>query len=263
MKKYQIIYKDLEKLSMSKSIKWETFSPTEQELVQSYQVSRDTIRKALTLLVEEGLVKKFMALALQVINQEQINFPVSDLTSYQELMEQQGIDSQTNVISLDKIIVDSKLSEKLDSPVANKFGVLSVREWLRLYLLVDIDYLDAKLIPQLNRDIAKHSIYDYLEKSSQPQYFPCLLKKSLSIMLTEQDKILIDLGKDLHVVCIRSKVYLSNGKQFQFTESRHKLEKFKFVDYAKRHPLKEKAQLTEKVSNTLVRYFLVFTNRIC
>ena len=51
----------------------------------------------------------------------------------------------------------------------------------------------------------------------------------------DQDKILIDLGKDQHVVCVRSKVYLNNGKQFQFTESRHKLEKFKFVDYAKRH----------------------------
>ena len=41
-----------------------------------------------------------------------MNFPVSDLTSYQELIEQQGIKSQTNVISLDKIIVDTNLSEK-------------------------------------------------------------------------------------------------------------------------------------------------------
>ena len=61
---------------------------------------------------EEGLVKKIHGSGSQVINQEQINFPVSDLTSYQELIEQQGLNSQTNVISLDKIIVDSKLSER-------------------------------------------------------------------------------------------------------------------------------------------------------
>ncbi|MDG9307145.1 trehalose operon repressor, partial [Streptococcus pneumoniae] len=28
--------------------------------------------------------------------------------------------------------------------------------------------------------------------------------------------------------------YLQDGRQFQFTESRHKLEKFRFVDFAKR-----------------------------
>ena len=71
-----------------------------------------------------------MALAPQVINQEQINFPVSDLTSYQELIEQQGLNSQTNVISLDKIIVDSKLSERTGFLIADRFGVLFVKESL-------------------------------------------------------------------------------------------------------------------------------------
>ena len=56
MKKYQIIYKDLEKAIHEQKYQVGDFLPTEQELVQSYQVSRDTIRKALTLLVEEGLV---------------------------------------------------------------------------------------------------------------------------------------------------------------------------------------------------------------
>ncbi len=211
------------------------FLPTEQELVQSYQVSRDTIRKALTLLVEEGLVKKIHGSGSQVINQEQINFPVSDLTSYQELMEQQGIDSQTNVISLDKIIVDSKLSEKTGfSSSQQVWRVIRQRVVEGCASVVDIDYLDAKLIPQLNRDIAKHSIYDYLENHLNLSISHAFKEITID-NATEQDKILIDLGKDLHVVCIRSKVYLSNGKQFQFTESRHKLEKFKFVDYAKRH----------------------------
>ena len=235
MKKYQIIYKDLEKAIHEQKYQVGDFLPTEQELVQSYQVSRDTIRKALTLLVEEVVVKKIQGSGSQVINQEQINFPVSDLTSYQELMEQQGIDSQTNVISLDKIIVDSKLSEKTGfSSSQQVWRVIRQRVVEGCASVVDIDYLDAKLIPQLNRDIAKHSIYDYLENHLNLSISHAFKEITID-NATEQDKILIDLGKDLHVVCIRSKVYLSNGKQFQFTESRHKLEKFKFVDYAKRH----------------------------
>ena len=225
MKKYQIIYKDLEKAIHEQKYQVGDFLPTEQELVQSYQVSRDTIRKALTLLVEEGLVKKIHGSGSQVINQEQINFPVSDLTSYQELIEQQGIDSQTNVISLDKIIVDSKLSERT--------GFSNSRQVWRV-VRIDIDYLDASLVPQLNRSIAEYSIYDYIENQLKLSISHAFKEITID-NATDQDKILIDLGKDQHVVCVRSKVYLNNGKQFQFTESRHKLEKFKFVDYAKRH----------------------------
>ena len=202
MKKYQIIYKDLEKAIHEQKYQVGDFLPTEQELVQSYQVSRDTIRKALTLLVEEGLVKKIHGSGSQVINQEQINFPVSDLTSYQELIEQQGLNSQTNVDSCASVI--------------------------------DIDYLDASLVPQLNRSIAEYSIYDYIENQLNLSISHAFKEITID-NATDQDKILIDLGKDQHVVCVRSKVYLNNGKQFQFTESSHKLEKFKFVDYAKRH----------------------------
>ena len=168
MKKYQIIYKDLEKAIHEQKYQVGDFLPTEQELVQSYQVSRDTIRKALTLLVEEGLVKKIHGSGSQVINQEQINFPVSDLTSYQELMEQQGIDSQTNVISLDKIIVDSKLSEKTGfSSSQQVWRVIRQRVVEGCASVVDIDYLDAKLIPQLNRDIAELPPSSVIEQDEQ------------------------------------------------------------------------------------------------
>ena len=234
MKKYQIIYKDLEKAIHDQKYQVGDFLPTEQKLVQSYQVSRDTIRKALTLLVEEGLVKKIHGSGSQVINQEQINFPVSDLTSYQELIVQQGLNSQTNVISLDKIIVDSKLSERTGfSNSRQVWRVVRQRVVDSCASVIDIDYLDTSLVPQLNRNIAEHSIYDYIENQLNLSISHAFKEITID-NAPDQDKILIDLGKDQHVVCIRSKVYLTNGKQFQFTESRHKLEKFKFVDYAKR-----------------------------
>mgnify|MGYP003201056818 CR=1 FL=1 len=183
MKKYQIIYKDLEKAIHEQKYQVGDFLPTEQELVQSYQVSRDTIRKALTLLVEEGLVKKIHGSGSQVINQEQINFPVSDLTSYQELIEQQGLNSQTNVISLDKIIVDSNLSERTGfSNSRQVWRVVRQRVVDSCASVIDIDYLDASLVPQLNRSIAEYSITTTLRINSTLA-FPTPLKKSLSITL--------------------------------------------------------------------------------
>ena len=59
-------------------------------------------------------------------------------------------------------------------------------------------------------------------------------KEILISPIDNRDKILLDLGKDKHVVTVRSQVHLADGRQFQFTESRHKLDKFHFVDYAER-----------------------------
>ena len=85
-----------------------------------------------------------------------MNFPVSDLTSYQELIEQQGLKSQTNIISLDKIIVDIILSEKTGFSRSQQVWCL-IRQRIvdGCASVVDIDYLDVRLMPQLNRIIAE------------------------------------------------------------------------------------------------------------
>ena len=106
------------------------FLPTEQELVQSYQVSRDTIRKALTLLVEEGLVKKIHGSGSQVINQEQINFPVSDLTSYQELIENKALIRKPMLFLWIKSLLIQNSQKELVFLIADRSGVLFVKESL-------------------------------------------------------------------------------------------------------------------------------------
>ena len=221
---------------MSKSIKWETFSPPSKNWFNLTRLSRDTIRKALTLLVEEGLVKKIHGSGSQVINQEQINFPVSDLTSYQELIVQQGLNSQkpTLFLWIKSLLIQNSQKELVFSNSQQVWRVVRQRVVDSCASVIDIDYLDASLVPQLNRSIAEYSIFDYIENQLNLSISHAFKEITID-NATDQDKILIDLGKDQHVVCVRSKVYLNNGKQFQFTESRHKLEKFKFVDYAKRH----------------------------
>ena len=97
-----------------------------------------------------------MALVLRLLTRNKSTFLYLTLLAYQELMEQQGLDSQTNVISLDKIIVDSKLSERTGfSSSRQVWRVIRQRVVESCASVIDIDYLDASLIPQLNRSIAE------------------------------------------------------------------------------------------------------------
>ena len=127
--------------------------------------------------------------------------------------------------------------------------------------VVDIDYLDARLMPQLNRGIAENSIYDYLENQLHLSISHAFKEITID-NTTEQDKILIDIGKDHHVVCIRSKVYLNNGNQFQFTESRHKLENSN-LSIMPSVVIERKGSANRKSIGQECPILLVFTDRIC
>lgn len=236
MKKYEQIYKDLESKIAKEIYKIDDFLPTEMALSVEYQASRDTIRKALTLLTKAGLVKKRQGRGTQVIKHHQILFPISELTSYQELVTFFNMDSKTNVIAIDKLIVDNDISKLTGFQVNDIiWRVTRQRVVDGVASVLDIDYLSKKLIPTITREIAEHSLYNYLEKDLHLD-IDFALKEVTIDQVNEKDKILLDLGSDKHVVSVKSKVYLSTNEQFQFTESRHKLEKFKFVDFARRKP---------------------------
>ncbi|MGT2887909.1 trehalose operon repressor [Streptococcus didelphis] len=234
MKKYEKIFRDLEKKISKEDYKTGDFLPTEMELCKEYQVSRDTIRKALDLLTKAGLIKKKQGLGSQVIKHQQILFPVSELTSYQELVTYFNMDSKTNVIAIDKLLVDETIAQLTSFPL-NTIVWRITRQRLvdRIASVLDIDYLSKKIVPNMSREIAEKSLYAYLEQDLKLE-IDYALKEITIDQITDKDKILLDLGSDQHVVSVKSKVYLSNKQQFQFTESRHKLEKFKFVDFARR-----------------------------
>ena len=96
MKKYEQIFKLLKQDILNETYQIDDYLPSEHELVQTYKVSRDTIRKSLDLLQKAELIQKIRGQGSKVIKQAQIDFPVSNLTSYQELVQQHGINSKTN-----------------------------------------------------------------------------------------------------------------------------------------------------------------------
>lgn len=234
MKKYKQLFKQIERDILGEKYQFGDFLPSEHQLMEIYQVSRDTVRKSLALLQEEGLIEKVRGQGSKVVKQEQLDFPVSNLTSYQELVAQHQLQSKTNVISLDKITVDKKLSKTTGFPEYRLvWRIVRQRVVDNIASVLDIDYLDKSLVPDLTREIGEHSIYSYLEETLKLNI--AYARKEITIdHVSDQDQILLDIGRDQHVVSIKSQVYLADGRQFQYTESRHKLDKFRFVDFATR-----------------------------
>lgn len=52
---------------------------------------------------------------------------------------------------------------------------------------------------------------------------------------TEEDRESLDLDGFHNIVVIKNYVYLEDATLFQYTESRHRPDRFRFVDFARRH----------------------------
>ena len=233
MKKYQEIFNDLQEKILNGSYLAGVLLPTEKELQDQYQVSRDTVRKALRLLTEKGLIQKVQGRGSQVLKQELLNFPVSGLTSYKELVDSLGLNSQTRVISLDMMTVDEQTALQTGFPEGSQvWKVLRTRSIDGVVSVLDLDYLAKDCVPNLTQEIAQTSIYAYLEEDLGLDI--SYAQKEITIQAsTERERLLMD-NQDDYLVLIRSRVYLGDTRQFQYTESRHKIDKFQFVDFARR-----------------------------
>ena len=233
MKKYQEIFNDLQEKILNGSYLAGVLLPTVKELQDQYKVSRDTVRKALRLLTEKGLIQKVQGRGSQVLKQELLNFPVSGLTSYKELVDSLGLNSQTRVISLDLMTVDEQTALQTGFPEGSQvWKLLRTRSIDGIVSVLDLDYLAKDCVPNLTQEIAQTSIYAYLEEELGLDI--SYAQKEITIQAsTERERLLMD-NQDDYLVLIRSRVYLGDTRQFQYTESRHKIDKFQFVDFARR-----------------------------
>ncbi|HFI0352665.1 TPA: trehalose operon repressor [Streptococcus suis] len=233
MKKYQEIYNDLKEKIRTNEYASGSLLPTEQQFQEMYGVSRDTVRKALAILTEGGLIQKVQGRGSMVLEQEILNFPVSGLTSYKELTHSLKISTKTDVVSLDQIVVNSNLSHLTGfEPHSKVWKIVRTRSIDGKIAVVDTDYLAAELVPNMTVEIARGSIYEYLE--NQLNLDIAYAQKEITVEPTSREERELMQSQDDYLVLIKSKVYLGDTQQFQYTESKHKIDKFRFVDFARR-----------------------------
>src|SRR5699024_2900606 len=116
MNKFYEIFRDLKQKIDQKEYPAGSLLQSELNLAQMYNVSRETIRKALNLLLESGYIQKQQGKGSIVLDIQRLQFPVSGLTSFKELQEGQQIDSQTIVIKNKTEKIPRYLAEQFHLP---------------------------------------------------------------------------------------------------------------------------------------------------
>lgn len=233
LSKYLQIYEDLKQKIEKKEIPSHTFLPSENELMTLYHSSRDTIRKSLSLLQQNGYIHTSKGKGSLVLDHKKIAFPVAGLTSFKELSHTLPGDVMTIVHCFEKIPVTTYLKKELYMQKGDVYHIERIRDIDGEKIILDIDYINAQVIPHLTKEIVQDSIYEYIENDLGLKV--SFAKKEITVIqASDQEKELLDMdGFDL-LVCVKSYTYLEDATLFQYTESKHRPDKFRFVEFARR-----------------------------
>lgn len=232
--KYVSIYEQLASKIESKEIMPGDYLPSEKELMSIYDASRDTIRKSLVMLKQAGYIQKAKGKGSIVIDIHQFEFPISGITSFKEISQSISGEVSTEVVCFEIMNADDNLSRKLNINLGDKiYYIERVRKVDGEAIILDIDVINAGIIPGLTKEIAQDSIYDYIE--NELGLTISFAKKEISVQtINNLDKMFIDLrGFDMMAV-VESYTYLDDASLFQYTISRHRPDRFRFREFARR-----------------------------
>ena len=221
MNKYKEVYQSIKELIKSEEIKPGNYLKKEADLANDYSCSVLTVRKALSMLENEGYIQKIKGKRSFVLEKGDLkNISLTSIQTFQELNKIKNIDVKTNLISLYIVQGMKELMEKFHvSKEADFYKVVRTYSLNGKVVQLATSYFDRRIVPFLSEEIAKKSIYEYLE----------------NIELNEKtEKGYINLENIDRVVVIDTHAYLSNGNLFQYETITYHPDEFTFTAIAKR-----------------------------
>lgn len=235
---YEDIYKDLKQKIENNTFQYQELLPSENSLIQSYDCSRNTVRRAVQCLVSDGYVQTVQGKGIRNIYRpsEQNVFTIGEIETFQESAKRNHMKAYTKTVLFTELTIDERYAKKTGFPIGSEIYYLQRIHYLDdKPLILNHNYFLKECIPDLTKEISETSIYQYLENDLH-----MTIVNSKRIMTVEKvtqiDEKYLQLNIDDYncVAVITSQTYNSDGVMFEYTQSRHRPDYFRFFDNAVR-----------------------------
>lgn len=234
--KFEAIYKDIKQKIEANEYPYQELLPSENKMVTIYDCSRNTIRRAIAKLVEDGYVQSLHGKGVRVIYQpvDQTAFTIGGIESFKESAIRNHRERRTDVIQFTEITADERLAQKTGFPPSSElYYIQRVRYLDGKALIIDINMFLRSLVPGLTPEIAKDSIYDYIENTLGMQIVTSKRKMTVE-RVTEIDEKYLELNDYNRLAVVTGQTFNADGVMFEYTQSRHRPDYFYFQDTATR-----------------------------
>ena len=165
--KYDQIYAELRTRIEQQEYGFQELLPSENTLVKEYGCSRNTVRRAIGRLADEGYVQSLHGKGVRIIYQpgQLSEFMLSGIESLKEAVARNQKEYRTKVVCFAELTVDQRISARTTIPVGEEiYYIQRVRYIDGEALILDHNYFLKEVARDLTPEIAEQSIYAYLEQ---------------------------------------------------------------------------------------------------
>ncbi|MFW0119892.1 trehalose operon repressor [Rothia sp. P5764] len=236
MGKFERIYHDLARDIDEGKYGVGDLLPSEMKLTERYQVSRETVRKALAILVDRGYIQRIMGKGSLVVDHKRYSIPVSSLLSYKEFAESASRSTLTELIKLEDAVLPPVPFQALAEGTVEQVPVthvMRVRHMDGAPAIIDHDYIVKAVVPNISGEVARDSLYTYFEQELGLNISSASRQITVE-PATPNDAKYLNLHAGEYVAVTTSITALDDGTAFQYTISRHRADKFRYLDFAHR-----------------------------
>ena len=186
--------------------------------------------------IEIGYVQSIHGKGVVVIYQKSgwSEFSIGVIESLKEAAARNNVEYHTRVLVLTEFVVDERLHERLGFEIgAEVYYLLRVRYINNLPVIMDNNWFLKSVVPGLTEEIAADSVYAYMEHVLGESIVTA--KRIMTVeKATEIDRKYLDLGDYDCLAVVTSHTFNADGIMFEYTESRHRPDRFAFSTMAAR-----------------------------
>ena len=160
---YTRIQEHIAELILSGKLAPDTKIQSERDFSDDLGVSRMTVRRAITELVNEGLLERKHGSGTYVARPK-ITYESSELTNYIQAMRRRNIAGASQLLEFDEIVASRRLAESLQIEIGNPiYRVAMLRFANRVPVVLERDFIPCARCPKLEEwDLEKSSLNDLL-----------------------------------------------------------------------------------------------------
>ena len=233
--KYLQIYHAIREKILSNEYAINQQLPDEITLTKEFNSSRMTVKKALDLLVSEGLIFRKRGQGTFVLSRgtskRKLIVPERDIKGLTKISEDSHSTVESKIIHFKLEFAAKSIAEKLQipesSPIYNIFRLRIIDD--KPYVL-EQTYMSTDLISGITEEVLHRSIYSYIEDTLKLRIASAMkiLRASIS---TETDQKYLHLSPTEPIFEVEQIAYLDNGTPFEYSISRHRYDLFEFSSY--------------------------------
>lgn len=141
--------------------------PSERELAEIFDVQRATIRNALTVLEEEGIIEK-KERSGRYMGHPRIKTNLQQIKSFSDKLNDMGIETKNKLLSFESMEVDKELSKKVKLPIGTPiYKITRVRKVMKenekIPIAIEYAYIPEDIAPKLLKyDVEEGSLFSIL-----------------------------------------------------------------------------------------------------